>query len=167
MPKIKEELKSNTGAKAVQMKPSAEAGVVKVPVANECNPKNKVEKPSIEKPDRGRVNGLSNGQASGQYNGPGTGASKGKFKYTDKERERFRGPNYQKYLAVREQLVKSLDGTRTAREIREEVKISQLTFFKYKALAQLDSGQRLMTLEEKIHLNKNAQAGNHYDRSRN
>ena len=52
-----------------------------------------------------------------------------------------------------------LDGNHTAAQIADALRITQQTLFKYKALAQLDSGLQLQTVEEKIHLEKNLKSG--------
>ncbi|UQZ88011.1 hypothetical protein C4J81_01770 [Deltaproteobacteria bacterium Smac51] len=68
--------------------------------------------------------------------------------------KRFKKPNYYKYPSIKGQLIESLDGTYTAAEISKNLKITQQTLFKYKSLAQLETGLELKTLEEKIQLNK-------------
>jgi len=69
--------------------------------------------------------------------------------------ERFRKPNYYKYQRVKGPLIEMLDGSNTAAQVVEALHVSQQTFFKYKALAQLETGLDLKTLEEKIHLERN------------
>lgn len=134
MAKAKDKSKQTIDTKVVEVKVDTVTVPSNVPISNEVQSKKKPGRPS-----------------------------NGNSKYTEEDREKFKGPNYHKYLGVRDKLVELLDGTRTAREVVEDVDISQPTFFKYKALAQLDSGLRLMTKEESIHLKKNAIAGNHYD----
>ena len=69
--------------------------------------------------------------------------------------ERFIKSNYYKYHQVIKPMINMLDGTFRVAEIVEALHISQQTLFKYKALAQLESDRDLMTLEEKIQLDKN------------
>jgi len=76
--------------------------------------------------------------------------------------ESFRKPNYFKYLPLRGRLIEMLDGTHTAAQIMEDLRITQQTLFKYKAMAQLESGLSLQTMEEKIHLKRNNQNGQSY-----
>jgi len=73
--------------------------------------------------------------------------------------EAFRKPNYYKYANLRGSLIDMLDGNHTAAQIADALRITQQTLFKYKALAQLDSGLQLQTVEEKIHLEKNLKSG--------
>jgi len=69
--------------------------------------------------------------------------------------ERFRKPNYYKYQQVKGSLIEMLDGSNTAAQVVEALHVTQQTLFKYKALAQLETGLDLKTLEEKIHLERN------------
>jgi hypothetical protein len=69
--------------------------------------------------------------------------------------EKFRKPNYHKYPLLKDKLMEMLDGTYTAAQIVKSLKTTQQTLFKYKSLAQLETGLNLTTLEEKIHLKRN------------
>lgn len=75
--------------------------------------------------------------------------------------ERYKKPNYYKFDLVKDDLVKQLDGSRTAKEVSKNLKISIQTLYKYVSLAhtQAAPGQKLMLKEEKIYNNKNSSNG--------
>ena len=75
----------------------------------------------------------------------------------DKEQQ-YKKPNYYKFEMVKENLIKQLDGTRTAQEVRQNLKLSTQTLYKYISLAhtQVAPGQKLMLKEEKFYNNSSS-----------
>ena len=69
------------------------------------------------------------------------------------DKESFRRPNFYKYEEVRSELIDLLSGgTHTAAQARQKLDLSPCTFFKYKALAQVETGLNLRTIDEELHI---------------
>lgn len=69
-----------------------------------------------------------------------------------------RGNNYAKYSAVKQTMIAGLEANKSTAEISREAAISLPTFYKYKAMINLETGKNYTVPEEMAHLQKTLRA---------